>query len=379
MAESCQFCDRPAKYIAKRLCGAHDQQLRRSGLSLEQFRIALASGESPGLKIKPCSECGTECSGHSLTCSLACATEKRRRIQRESKRREWNRNPEKIRKRQRERRLKDPERYRQMDREKLERKQQQNRTFCLECGTETTGRNIGRKFCCVACRDISYSRKRRTATTDQSMMAVIALSNVSETRSDVSDGGRIKRYRQTCQNCHQEFKSVTGTAKFCSQKCRLESRPAVDAIRHNHTCDVCGSAFKHDKSQAKFCSDTCQKKRRAEDKRRPHVIRIVKCEICESEFNADRKNAKACSTECRAESKRRKSRESMLRPDVQQRQKMNYRTRRRIQISCKICGKDMTNFPNLRTNRYTCSETCRKVALKQKNRRSYAKRRNHTA
>ena len=374
MSEVCQFCCQPAKYVAKRLCGAHDQQMRRSVLSVEEFTKALAAGESPGRKLKPCSECGTVCAGHSLTCSDLCATVKRRRQQRESKRREWVKDSDKLKKRQRELRKKNPEIYKAIDRKKLERKQKQNPTFCQECGAETTGTNTGRKFCCVACREIAYGRKRRMVHDDQSLMTALALSNVQPV--DLSTGGRRKRYVQICLHCGVEFKSVTGCAKYCSKLCRDSLTEDKAPAHYDCNCDVCSVPFRSKRLNAKYCSLECHRKRRAEEKRKPAVVRVATCQIYNQQFAADRKTAKTCSIECRAEAKRRMAAESGLSEEYRERQKLLARIRNNVAPKCTVCGVDMASFTDLRVNRYTCSDQCRKLALQEKNRRTYENRRN---
>src|SRR5690606_28426536 len=104
------------------------------------FIAALERGEQPGLKRHYCTECGKEIvGGHRLTCSDGCHLAKKRRIQRDSKRRAWERDPEGERAKQRERRQRNPDVYRQMERERRIRNGRTHRRFCQQCGIEITG------------------------------------------------------------------------------------------------------------------------------------------------------------------------------------------------------------------------------------------------
>lgn len=385
--QQCRYCDRPAKYVQRRVCGAHDMQMRRSGLTDEQFAAAIASGEQPGRKPHTCPECGTDfVGGKQITCSDRCATRRRRRSQRESKRREYLRDPEKVRSRARSLREKNPEVYRDQDRRRIARKQAQNRRFCEVCGTETTGTRTGRKYCCVDCRNLARKRRRQAGREApagvQAGLAAIALANVPAF-APLSAGGRAMRYQCRCVCCDALFRSVMGTAKYCSVQCRRAASSERQSERRqavpdrNVVCDVCGTRFRTRIANRKYCRKRCATVAASAQRlaaRAPPEEIFRDCDICGERFQADRKTGRLCSPNCRAEAKRREAANAAKRPGFTERQKLQARQRNHTTADCIICGRDMTDFDDLRKNRYTCSEECRRLARKAKQRRSYERR-----
>lgn len=367
----CELCHRPAKSKSSQLCGAHDQQRRRAGMPLLDFLSAIKRGEQPGRKVHACAECGTEFQGTGnnqvTTCSEACATARRRRRSRDSKKRTYHADIEAARQKAKQKRKENPEFYREMDRRKLQRQWKANPTFCLECGAETTGPHIGRKYCCVACRDMARKRQKQVKQETNSSLALLALSN----RPDKAKG-RTKRYQVNCVTCGKMFASVTGLAKYCGSGCR-----PVNPTKQpkSYQCAVCGTTFTSSASHAKYCSERCGKDAINAGMRSKATSKKIdrQCVVCKADF-IGRKNATCCSKDCRAEHHRMESRARAQASDVKTRNKLLARLRHNVKLECKICGLDLSHLPDLRTNRYTCSLECKDEAKRQRAKRSYENR-----
>lgn len=316
-----------------------------------------------GRLLVACAECGREYPAERgrKTCSDECAQTRYRRAQRAAKRREWERDPEAAREKQRRRRAANVEHYRARDRER--KKRPPPIAVCRRCGKKFAANRKDARFCSAACAE------------------------------------RPKVIDLHCRYCNQLFRGRRGQ-KYCSPHCsqramaersrRRQRRAGLDteislaalaigadrpAGRFFHECVECGEEFRSDSAQALYCAPACRRASLARRKRRgPQRLPPVDCEICGRSFQPDRRNARLCSADCRAEKKRRVMRERQKEPTVRVRSKRLYRRRKGVDLHCVICGRDMSSLPDLRTNRYTCSPACRDEARRQKNRRSYERR-----
>jgi len=184
-----------------------------------------------------------------------------------------------------------------------------------------------------------------------------------------------------------------GRRNYCSRACAKLYRPVADGEsiitgleaaalenlpssgKYSTSCDECGAAFRTNHLTRRICGDECRLARAARKKRRGRATHPCKCEVCGRDFAGDRRTATTCSTECRAEKKRRQANAAASDPAYRERQKWLARKRLGVSVTCVICGRDMTEFENLRKNRYTCSENCRREAARQRGKRSYESRR----
>jgi hypothetical protein len=325
--------------------------------------------DESGRLIKACAMCGAEFQAASgrKTCSQECHDEARRQKDRDFKRAKWANDPEAERTKQAERiarqREADPEGYRRKERERWSRRRTQPIATCNRCGKQFQAKRKDAQFCSEECAAPSI---------------------------DID-----------CHHCGRRFTGRRGQ-NYCSTGCSREStneqkrlrerQPAVDletslvglAIsvqgpdgKYACRCQICGSEFRSQRHNASACSAECRKERERQRprKRSETKLRQRKCVVCDKQF-AGRKNAKTCSKECRTEYHRRTETERAKAPEVRERQKWLARERRGVDARCIVCDRDMSDLPDLRANRYTCSEDCRNESLRRRNRRSYERRRN---
>lgn len=358
---TCSLCQRESRG-PRGLCGAHDIRWRRAGKpDIKKFVAAVRAGQPIGLCMRTCPECN--CSYHAArgkaTCSEACANARYLRQQREAKRREWQRDSDRIKARARARQQADPEHYRAVDRQRKRHKRP--RCICRRCGREFAGKRKDSRFC------------------------------------GVSDCGTPAK---SCVVCHRSFH---GRGDCCGAKCRRDrwmekSRllSRSDTLRDDLTmaslavaapvavekylieCAHCGDDFRAEKPHTRYCSETCRRATHADRRRRrrpPTVRSPIPCAICQRSFVPDRNNAVLCSEECRRRYNVLREQRRHELPDVRDRAKQLARLRLNVQATCIVCRRDMTDLPDLRVNRYTCSDQCRREALRRKNRRTYERRR----
>lgn len=358
-AAACAICGAsPTK--ANGLCGAHHMRWLRAGKpGIPAFIEAVRAGGTIGRVLHTCTECGRDFAPHSAqaTCSAECATERRRRRQREAKRAEWRRRREELRSRQRARYAAHADEMRARDRARRQPKEQRPKV-CRRCGATFLPARHDQRFCSADCQPPP----------------------------------------QVCQHCGRDFPGRRGQL-YCGKKCRGEAMrerarkrrresPGVDlsmvglalaadrpAGAYLCECWACGAEFRSRRPDTRFCSPAC---RRAEHARRRRKGRRelppVACVMCGREFVPRRKKAKTCSPECRRKYAVRTECERAKRPEVKERAKLLERARNRTTARCRVCGRDMTNYPDLITNRYTCSAECRREAMRRKNRRAYVQR-----
>lgn len=320
--------------------------------------------------IRHCAECGREFAPHGpqQTCSTECQAARYRRQQRASKKREWDRDPDRLRQYQRERRQKNLEHYRALDRRR--RKRAAPICTCQRCGRSFVGKRKDSRFCSDDCRKPL-----------QSVTCAICGQQFSGRSNYLYCSIRCQRegqrQRQRAKQRSPELSTETSLVGLA-----INSEPP--AHRYVTACTECGQNFTTNHTGQLYCK-SCRPivslrlhreyKRRAPKKTR----QPVPCAVCGRVFLPTKKTDKTCGADCRAEYKRwlehdRKAAD----PDAfRQRQKELNRKRLGTTARCRVCGKDMTDAENLRTNRYTCSPECRAEALRRKNRRAYERRRTH--
>lgn len=137
---------------------------------------------------------------------------------------------------------------------------------------------------------------------------------------------------KTCEICGELFQTSYKHAKYCSNRCRTESK------KKPKTCVNCGSIFMSKNKHARFCSSKCGRINHYKDN---HVT--LMCDGCGKRF--DRISSKVryehnyCSNEC--------SIKHRIRP-----------TRSQI-LTCTNCGKEFSRQPHAIRDLYNyCSHDC---------------------
>lgn len=225
---------------------------------------------------------------------------------------------------------------------------------CAECGAAFVP-STSRLTCSPECRADRRSRhlaERRRAQEELKLRAVATGLNERAT------AGADRRI--ACRQCGRPFLPKRAGQSLCSRTCRGEFRRLSTAPR---PCEVCGTEFTGRKRTDKTCSEEC----RAESKRRRARARLDgnlslgqvprTCLRCGASF-LGHGNAGYCSGECLTAAKAHRERERVSRAD--------YR--------CTVCGKSLAECGDLKTHRYTCSDECRREAVRQRNRRTYLNR-----
>lgn len=295
---ACVICG--AKHKALGLCSAHHMQwLQASKPDLPAFVHAVRAGEPIGRVRRVCIVCGEEFSpyGPEKTCSDQCATQHRRRLQRESKRREWERNRDKLVARQRARyhsaagqeaakrqhkarhqkTMADPERHAKV--------RQQSR--------ETYRRNR---------EEILARRKERIRAKLQEMTAE-ELAAYAERQREYTRRWR-RRLKQDV-NRHEANRRSQRRWRAARQRMRVaDDLLAVLAAAANppppRPCEICGQPILGRRPGAHTCGPVCDKVRRSQLRAAKRPEKTYICEVCGKPF-VRQTSTVTCSPECRAE------------------------------------------------------------------------------
>lgn len=328
---------------------------RRAGTpDLTEFVAASIADPMHGLSPLTCRECGVTFRAEKFraTCSPQCATLRRRRTDRESKREMSRENQERQNQLRRDRRAADPSKFKAYDRKKI--LSQRKHKVCTMCGVSIVDRQRLVKYCSIECRKEAESQRKRAPKSlsdeDLSALAAIAIAN----RPEAPSAPPI--YRVEC-HCGYWFDTTSKRRKLCD-RCRKikkaeslqrSSQRAVErrnAARKRCLCPQCGDEFEQINGRKIYCSADCRRTAIAKSQDR-------QCVVC-GELFTGKSNATTCSPECRAEDKRRKARRGWV-PE---------------QRLCH-CG---TVFIQNHTNQIHCSESCKnqhkRELERQRNQRS---------
>lgn len=357
---ACRFCDSAPKHLGLRLCGTHYQRWLRAG------KPDLPKWDGEPTTRRECEVCGAGFRPErgAKTCSEPCKIERQRRKWRAY----WHgldgAQREKVKADTRQRRKDRPQVYRAIDRR----------------------RNVR-----IAADPDRQARKNARARESHRRRRLAAGLTVRGTND-----GRSKRIRPPCSICGSKL--PLRRVRYCCDECARLARLArgagegvltgmeglalaasASAGRYRNKCRHCGTEFHTNNLREQLCSEVCRRAVYAARKRKGPARIDAKCAVCSRNFLATKKNATTCSECCRAEDKRRKMRTAGATPEARARQKLLARARHGVKAACTICGRDMSDFENLRINRFTCSETCRVEAVRRRNRRSYESRKQRSS
>lgn len=131
---------------------------------------------------------------------------------------------------------------------------------------------------------------------------------------------QMNSFRKVCNNCWKSYLTLNPHSKFCSEKCRINSRTKTITEKRANTfvtriCKWCEESFTTNNKKLLHCSAECSKNHHnagthltraiflAKKVKKPKEVIIFTrvCRWCEKEFTTDHKQLWHCSKQCRRE------------------------------------------------------------------------------